>query len=320
MPRLQNLFLRSARNIDPLLVPLLRSCRDLPSARSELRWLREHVRIESSVRGSKRRRRSILYQLCLERSSGKPLQYILGNQPFGNLDILCRPGVLIPRPETEAYIARLALTLVKNTQSTPIKRLRVLDLCTGSGCIALLLHAILAPHIADLRIEGVDISLQALALARENLTWNIKKGHLQPRASRQVQFMQGDVLSEEVDIRGGWDLLVSNPPYISPFSFDCGTERSVRNFEPKLALVPPGPRLAAGQFSGQYLEAAADTFYYPLATLTRKISASIMLLEVAGTEQALRVANMVSSSPDTLWEGCEVWHDNHDGTFSPQQT
>ena len=89
MPRLSPSYLRRAHSLSPLLPLLLRSCRDLPTARNELRWLREHVLAGPCSKS--------LYELCVERSKGKPLQYILGNQPFGDINVLCEPGVLIPR-------------------------------------------------------------------------------------------------------------------------------------------------------------------------------------------------------------------------------
>jgi len=99
MPRLTPSFLRRAHAIDPLLPLLLRTCRDIPSARNELRWLREHAQSTNAAALGKGKPqwRTQLKQMCYERALGKPLQYILGNQPFGELDILCKPGVLIPR-------------------------------------------------------------------------------------------------------------------------------------------------------------------------------------------------------------------------------
>lgn len=103
MPRLSNEFLRHARTINPLLPLLLRTCRTLPSAHNELRWLREHVdtRLERKF-GDKKDvpgllRRKCVVNLAKKRARGAPLQYLLGSQPFGELDILCRKGVLIPR-------------------------------------------------------------------------------------------------------------------------------------------------------------------------------------------------------------------------------
>jgi methylase of polypeptide subunit release factors len=101
MPRLLHSLLLRARNISPLLSLLLRPCRTLPSARNELRWLREHaLAIASARRDYPREVGALILQLCRQRSKGVPLQYLLGSQPFGELDILCRSGVLIPRSVT----------------------------------------------------------------------------------------------------------------------------------------------------------------------------------------------------------------------------
>ena len=92
MPRLPPSLLVRARNISPLLPLLLRECRTLQSARNELRWIKEAVEEDVAGDGLKRIR-----DMCVARGRGVPLQYLLGNQPFGELDVLCRKGVLIPR-------------------------------------------------------------------------------------------------------------------------------------------------------------------------------------------------------------------------------
>jgi methylase of polypeptide subunit release factors len=100
MPRLPTLLLRHARAQEPLLVPLLHTCRDLKSARNELRWLKEHVEqdlIKQGLSAEGSAARQYLRRLCQDRGRGKPLQYILGTEYFGELELLCRPGVLIPR-------------------------------------------------------------------------------------------------------------------------------------------------------------------------------------------------------------------------------
>jgi methylase of polypeptide subunit release factors len=94
MPRLPpSLFWRARSQISPLAPVLLPACRDLESTANELRWIREHVRdnpspIPESIR---------IWQFVEKRGKGVPLQYVLGTQPFGDLDIRCQPGVLIPR-------------------------------------------------------------------------------------------------------------------------------------------------------------------------------------------------------------------------------
>ena len=94
MPRLPpSLFWRARREISPLAAQLLPACRDLQSTANELRWIREHVQdTKSPIPAGVR-----IWDLVEQRSKGIPLQYVLGSQPFGHLNIKCRPGVLIPR-------------------------------------------------------------------------------------------------------------------------------------------------------------------------------------------------------------------------------
>ncbi|EEH02611.1 conserved hypothetical protein [Histoplasma capsulatum G186AR] len=308
MPRLPLALLRHAYTVHPLLPLLLRECRDLPSARNELRWLSEHAlaACRGERRGSRHRHchggkagsgpmaqeidrnggvdavrvQSRLREMVRRRARGVPLQYILGDQPFGELEMLCRRGVLIPRPETESYTTRVANLLLSKLAPTRRKglahrdeckcehlpTLRIVDLCTGTGCIPLLLHSLLSPVFPKLQICGVDISARALKLARENLKHNIALGMLSERAREEVSFVKGNVLSgqselselytssvtpssktaaaaaaaAEPEINPVITILLSNPPYISPAQFANGTTaRSVRRYEPKLALVPP---------------------------------------------------------------------------------
>lgn len=100
MPRIPTALLRKARTIEPHLPALLAPCRDLHTAQNELRWLREHVEKVAKARrakGDKLAKGALLSQLVRERARGKPLQYILGSEYFGDLEIKCKPGVLIPR-------------------------------------------------------------------------------------------------------------------------------------------------------------------------------------------------------------------------------
>lgn len=127
----------------------------------------------------------------------KPLAYILGNVPFAGLSLIVRPPTLIPRPETEEMV----LWIIEQFQDVAHEPLRVLDLCSGSGCIALALAA----AFPTWQIIGVDISAEALALAEENR---------QVLGLGNVGFQQGSIFED-----GSWlqsyDLIVSNPPYIS---------------------------------------------------------------------------------------------------------
>lgn len=86
-----------------------------------------------------------------------------------------------------------------------------------------------------------------------------------------------------------------------------------------MALVPPTPSSGGKQSSSRKLHRVGDTFYPPLADLAQKVNAKVMVLEVGGTEQALRVANMVCGSSGTAWHAYEVWHDEWDGVRSIQR-
>ena len=103
MPRIATALLRKAHSIHPLLPVLLAPCRDLVTARNELRWLRQHV---DAVFATAQRRHepqplaaksALLRRLVQKRASGQPLQYVLGTEYFGELELTCWPGVLIPR-------------------------------------------------------------------------------------------------------------------------------------------------------------------------------------------------------------------------------
>ncbi|EPE29971.1 S-adenosyl-L-methionine-dependent methyltransferase [Glarea lozoyensis ATCC 20868] len=303
MPRLPHSLLLRARNISSLLPLVLRGARSLDSAINELRWLREHVE-EICVNKPEEHFHRTLFRLCKRRSRGEPLQYILRSQPFGDLDIECKPGVLIPRPETEACTIHLAGLLVQERlrpltegtnqrprQSDAQSSLKIVDLCTGTGCIPLLLHSQLTPTFKSIRCMGWDISKDAVSLARANLTRNeLLKNITAPdsQSSPSITFERVDIFSDFTDqqLRDlKCDVLVSNPPYISHQSFKYETTRSVRNWEPKLALVPSIPQ------KGGCLP--QDVFYDRLLHLHLKVCGSrILLMEVGDDEQAIRVAQL----------------------------
>jgi methylase of polypeptide subunit release factors len=98
MPRIPHSLLLRAYKISPLLPLVLRATRTLASAVAELRWLVEHLQEDDKTRSlTPALQKQKVLQLCKRRQRGEPLQYILGTQPFGELTIKCRPGVLIPR-------------------------------------------------------------------------------------------------------------------------------------------------------------------------------------------------------------------------------
>jgi HemK-like putative methylase len=183
-----------------------------------------------------------------------------------------------------------------------VPNLRILDLCTGTGCIPLLLYSLLRPHFS-LEVKGVDISSTALELAIANIGHNISKFHLNPRASHDVKFVKADVLSglDNPGLKGPWDIVISNPPYISHAGFSKDTTRSVRNWEPKLALVPPNAVPSAAEPHPE------DVFYPAILAKAQMSMAKVVLIEVADSAQALRAAGMARGME--FWKKVEIWRD-----------
>jgi len=147
--------------------------------------------------------------LAARRLSREPLQYILGEQEFMGLSFVVTPDVLIPRQDTE-HVVLEALSLCEG--------MRVLDLCTGSGCIAVSIAKLGKPA----SVTGADISGAALAVAADNARRN----------GVEVQWVQSDMFAS---VEGEFDLIVSNPPYIPPEQLS-GLEPEVKDFEPREAL------------------------------------------------------------------------------------
>jgi release factor glutamine methyltransferase len=151
-----------------------------------------------------------------ELSQGRPVQYVIGHSEFCGLDIEVREGVLIPRPETEELVAWVI------EKAADIERPRILDVCTGSGCIALALAA----RVGEASVVAVDISDEALTIARCNAE----------RLQLGVEFIKDDALAHLPNIADRkFDIVVSNPPYI-PISERESMHVNVVNFEPDIAL------------------------------------------------------------------------------------
>ena len=164
------------------------------------------------------------FQLIAERSTGKPTQYITGHQEFWGLDFEVTPDVLIPRPETE-HVVETVLDLLDRHGRAKDERLRIVDVGTGSGCIALALASELRRAI----LFGADISRMALVVASSNA---VRLG-----MPERVKFMESDLLARflDEDFLGTFDFVVSNPPYVSRDELDK-VQREVRDFEPRVAL------------------------------------------------------------------------------------
>lgn len=152
--------------------------------------------------------------------SNEPLQYVVGNTEFCDLTLRCDRRALIPRPETEELVWK-TLELIENEQ---VHTERILDLCSGSGCIALALKN----KIKSAEVWALDYSTEALDLARENAR----------EVELDVRFLQGDALKlgdipELKNLK--WSLIVANPPYI-PNSEKHLLAANVLDYEPHIAL------------------------------------------------------------------------------------
>lgn len=179
------------------------------------------------------------YETALaERVRGVPAQYITGHQEFWGLDLLVTPAVLIPRPETEHLIETiLALTasdlITPDSERIPpsTSQLRIIDVGTGSGCIALAL----AKELPMARIDATDISAAALEVARANAARH--------QLEHRIQFHQADLLN---GLSGDFDFVVSNPPYVGESEAD-EVQLEVRKFEPQGAVFggPTGVEVIA---------------------------------------------------------------------------
>ncbi len=150
-----------------------------------------------------------------ERSTGKPAQYITGHQEFWGMDLIVSAAVLIPRPETE-HVVETVRELARMKQAP-----RIVDVGTGSGCIALALAA----ELPWARVEAVDISPAALEVARANAA-RLQLDH-------RIVFQQRDLLAGAPG--EAYDFVASNPPYV-PKSEPEKAQREVREFEPKVAV------------------------------------------------------------------------------------
>ena len=201
---LQKKGIESARtNAELLLASILRCKRldlylkfDRPLDESEISAYREFIR---------------------RRSTFEPLQYITGSVEFFNLKLKVTPDVLIPRPETELLVEAIIETVKNNNE------ISFLDIGTGSGAIAVSL----AYKILNSKLMALDISNKALIVAKENA----KRYNLEDR----INFIQFDILQDDFHELGKFDVVVSNPPYVSAEEYKS-LQKEIRDFEPAEAV------------------------------------------------------------------------------------
>lgn len=190
--------------------------------------------------------------LVTKRGERIPLQYLTGEQEFMGLDFHVNEHVLIPRQDTECLVERV-LPYVDGK--------RVLDVCTGSGCIAIAIAKLGKPFI----VHGVDISEEALAVARQNAT----------ELNASVELFAGDLMTK---MDGQYDVIVSNPPYIPP--------SVIEELMPEVRLHEPMLALDGGQDGLEFYRRIAGQ------AVTRLAPNGRLFLEI-GCEQAAAVAEIL---------------------------
>ncbi|HWO02046.1 MAG TPA: peptide chain release factor N(5)-glutamine methyltransferase [Blastocatellia bacterium] len=160
-------------------------------------------------------------RLVARRAAGEPLQYITGHQEFYGLEFVVTPDVLIPRPETELLVERVIRLAGVPSNASPM----IVDLGTGSGCIAVTL----AVHLPQARLIATDISSAALDIARTNAELH--------RVDDRIRFIEGDALEPLAGLgfEGVADIIASNPPYVEEATSEL-VQREVREWEPHTAL------------------------------------------------------------------------------------
>ena len=219
---------------------LLDETADLLGDRNEARWLCEEA---SGLSGAEfldeldaavtQRMGLALQTMVGRRLGGEPIQYVLGHWSFRHVDLFVDPRVLIPRPETE-IVAETALNFARSAHAKRNGRtVRVADLGTGSGAIGLALAQEL-PHVG-IEVWITDVSRDALDVARANIAGI-------GRNSSNIRVAEGAWCAAlPDDLRGDFDVIVSNPPYIA--ADDAELDRSVSDYEPHSALFAPADGL-----------------------------------------------------------------------------
>jgi release factor glutamine methyltransferase len=189
------------------------------------KWVFEHITgqkiLLSNQPALKENQKTRLDSILSRLLDNEPVQYVLGEKEFYGLKLKVNPGVLIPRPETEELVD----WIVKDIEALNHKNPTVLDIGTGSGCIALGIKK----SVPEARLTGLDISNKALETARENSRLN----------GLDIQFEQMDILNPDLTKHTSqYDIIVSNPPYVLEKEKQQ-MEIRVAGFEPSLALFVP---------------------------------------------------------------------------------
>lgn len=199
----------------------------------------------------------------------KPLQYILGFVPFCDLNIKVVPPILIPRPETEEWTIWLRELIKKKLGRNA--NLKILDLCSGSGCITLSL----AKHLPNSFIIGTDVSDVAISLSLDNKKLN---------NIENATFIKSDLFEKIQDKKNSFDLIVSNPPYLSLEEYkNLGPE--VKNWEDIKALIAPNE----GYYFYEEIIKLAPNFLKPYESNELNIPQIVLELGYSQAEQVYKL-------------------------------
>ena len=244
----------------------------------EARWLCEHASgLDASEFSSglselvSQRCGIALREMVRRRLTGEPLQYVMQRWSFRHLDVMVDPRVLIPRPETE-LVVQVALDSLGDVAQKLKRKLRIVDLGTGSGVIGLALASELPLGCAEVWLT--DVSADALDVARANLAGlGLVDG--------DVRLAQGDwFLALPKDLKQSFNLIISNPPYIAVY--DARVESVVREYEPHLALYAGTDGLDAHR---QIISQAGEGL----------VSDGLLVLEI-GHDQGMVIRDLLSES------------------------
>ncbi|MCR5049078.1 MAG: peptide chain release factor N(5)-glutamine methyltransferase [Saccharofermentans sp.] len=244
-------------------------------------------------------------EAVMKRAAGVPVAYIVGRQPFYREEYKVTPSVLIPRADTELLVETAlrflgALDLAAGDvnlvpeSAEPLTSPRILDLCTGTGCVGIsVLNSLLAKGV---RAQAVlaDISDEALAIARENI-------ESQAADKSAVKAIKLDVLSEDLpENLGSFDVITANPPYINSVDMKA-LDKEVKDHEPHLAL--------AGGSDGL-------DFYLPICKLSHKcLRRGGMLAVEHGYDQAEGVSQTLMAQGFNIVKSLKDFGNNDRVTF-----
>ncbi len=167
-------------------------------------------------------------ELVARRINHEPIQYIVGETEFMSIPFIVTPDVLIPRPETEILVEK-AIKLIETSRGDS-EEIKIIDIGTGSGNIAISL----ARYLKNANIMAIDVSSKAINVARKNAEMN--------RVSEKITFLEKSIFDCENSEFNNFDLIISNPPYVSPYEYNH-LMPEVRKYEPESALIDTGNEL-----------------------------------------------------------------------------